>query len=62
MVLSKDNSAILSQLEKELNVSEQDGAEINENLAVIVQKLLKEKPEEDRLNEIKKTLPQAKEL
>ena len=54
MVLSKDNSAILSQLEKEFNVSEQDGAEINENLAVIVQKLLKEKPEEDKLNEIKK--------
>ena len=53
-VLSKDNSAILSQLEKEFNVSEQDGAEINENLAVIVQKLLKEKPEEDKLNEIKK--------
>ena len=54
MVLSKDNSAILSQLEKEFNVSEQDGAEINENLAVIVQKLLKEKPEEDKLDEIKK--------
>ena len=54
MVLSKDNSAILSQLEKELNVFEQDDAEINENLAVIVQKLLKEKREEDKLNEIKK--------
>ena len=48
IVLSKDNSAILSQLGKEFNISEQDGAQINKNLAVIVQKLLKEKPEEDK--------------
>ena len=52
MALSKDNSAMFSQLEKEFNVSEQDGAEINGNFAVIVQKLLKEKSEEDKLNEI----------
>ena len=52
MALSKDNSAILSQIEKEFNVSEQDGAEIHGNLLFIVQKLLKEKPEDDKLNEI----------
>lgn len=53
-VLSKENSAILSQLEKEFNVSEEDGSEINEILAVVVQKLLKGEPKEDRLNETKK--------
>ena len=53
-VLSKDNSDILDKLEKDFNVSEQDGAEINGNLATIVQKLLKDKPEEDKLNETKK--------
>ena len=47
IVLSKDNSDILNKLEKEFNVSEQDGAEIHGNLATIVQKLLKDKPEED---------------
>ena len=52
--MSKDNSDILNKLEKEFNVSEQDGAEIHWNLATIVQKLLKDKPEEDKLNEIKK--------
>ena len=54
VVLSKDNSDILNKLEKEFNVSEQDGAEIHGNLATIVQKLLKDKPEEDKLTEIKK--------
>ena len=54
VVLSKDNSDILNKLEKEFNVSEQDGAEIHGNLATIVQKLLKDKPEEDKVNEIKK--------
>ena len=54
IALPKDNSDILNKLEKEFNVSEQDGAEIHENLAAIVQKLLKDKPEEDKLNEIKK--------
>ena len=54
VVMSKDNSDILNKLEKEFNVSEQDGAEIHWNLATIVQKLLKDKPEEDKLNEIKK--------
>ena len=43
VVLSKDNSDILNKLEKEFNVSEQDGAEIHGNLATIVQKLLKDK-------------------
>ena len=52
--LSKNNRDILSQLEKEFNVSEQDGAELHRNLAAILQKLLKEKPEEDKQNEIKK--------
>ena len=50
----KDNSDILNKLEKEFNVSEQDGADIHGNLANIVQKLLKDKPEEDKLNEVKK--------
>lgn len=54
VVLSKDNSDILNKLEKEFNVSEQDGADIHGNLANIVQKLLKDKPEEDKLNEVKK--------
>ena len=54
VVLSKDNSDILNKLEKEFNVSEQDGTEIHGNLATIVQKLLKYKPEEDKLTEIKK--------
>ena len=54
IALPKDNSDILNKLEKEFNVSEQDGAEIHGNLATIVQKLLKDKPEEDKLNEIKK--------
>ncbi|CAH3029299.1 unnamed protein product, partial [Porites evermanni] len=54
IALPKDNSDILNKLEKEFNVSEQDGAEIHGNLAAIVQKLLKDKPEEDKLNEIKK--------
>jgi len=49
--LSEDNSDTLSQLEKEFNVSEQDGADIDRNVAAIVQKLLKENPEEDKLNE-----------
>ena len=40
IVLSKDNSNILNKLEKEFNVSEQDGADIHGNLATIVQKLL----------------------
>ena len=62
VVLSKDNSVILIKLEKELNVSEQDGAEIHGNVVTIVQKLLIDKPEEDKLNEIKKTLPHAKRL
>lgn len=53
IVLSKDNSNILNKLEKEFNVSEQDGADIHGNLATIVQKLLKDNPEEDKLNEIK---------
>lgn len=35
-------------------MSEQDGADIHGNLANIVQKLLKDKPEEDKLNEVKK--------
>jgi len=61
MVLSKDNSDILNKLKKKFNVSEQDGAEIHGNLATIVQKLLKDKPEEDKLHEIK-TVPQAKKL
>jgi len=43
-VLSKDNNDILTKLEKEFNVSEQDGAEIHGDLATIVQKLLKDKP------------------
>ena len=47
VVLSKGNSDILNKLEKEVNVSEQDGADIHGNLASIVQKLLKDKPEED---------------
>ena len=54
IALPKDNSDILNKVEKEFNVSEQDGAEIHGNLAAIVQKLLKDKPEEDKLNEIKK--------
>ncbi len=54
-VLSKENSAILSQLEKEFNVSEEDGSEINEILAVVVQKLLKGEPKEDSL--VAKVLP-----
>ena len=54
VILSKDNSDILNKLEKEFNVSEQGGAEIQGNLATIVQKLLKDKPEEDKLNETKK--------
>jgi len=45
VVLSKDNSDILTKLEKEFIVSEQDGAEIHGDLATIVQKLLKDKPE-----------------
>ena len=53
VILSKDNSDILNKLEKEFNVSEQDGAEIHGNLATIVQKVLKDKPEEDKLTEIK---------
>ncbi|KAK2557513.1 Pol polyprotein [Acropora cervicornis] len=53
-VLSKYNSDILNKLEKEFNVSEQDGADIHGNLANIVQKLLKHEPEEDKLNEVKK--------
>ena len=54
VVLSKDNSDTLTKLEKEFNVSEQDGADIHGNLANIVQKLLKDKPEEGKLNEVKK--------
>lgn len=54
MLPHKDNSDRRSQLEKEFNVSKQDGAELHWNLAAIVQKLLKEKAEEDKLNEIKK--------
>ena len=54
LVLSKDKSDILNKLEKEFNVSEQDGAEIHGNLATIVQKLLKDKPKEDKVYEIKK--------
>jgi len=60
--LSKDNSDILSQLEKEFNVSEQEGPEIHGNVAGIVPKLLKEKPEEDKLNEIKKRYLRPKQL
>ena len=41
----------VSQLEKDPNVSENDGAEINNNLAFIETLLLKEKPEEDKLSE-----------
>ena len=54
VVLSKENSDILNKLENEFNVSEQDGTDIHGNLATIVQKLLKDKPEEDELNEVKK--------
>ena len=54
LVLSKDNSDILNKVKKLLDVSEQDGAEIHENLATIAQKLLKDMPEEDKLDEIKK--------
>lgn len=54
IVLSKDNSGILNKFKKELNFSKQDGAEIHGHLATIVQKLLKDKPKEDKLNEIKK--------
>ena len=54
VVLSKDNSDILNKVKKLLDVSEQDGAEIHENLATIAQKLLKDMPEEDKLDEIKK--------
>ena len=46
----------------EFNVSEQDGPEIHGNVAGIVQKLLKEKPEEDKLNEIKKRYLRPKKL
>ena len=45
------NTLLVSNL---LTVSDQDGADIHGNLATIVQKLLKDKPEEDKLNEIKK--------
>ena len=38
----------------EFNVSEQNGIEIHRNLACFVQNVLKGKPEEDRLNQIKK--------
>ena len=38
----------------ELNASEQDGAEIHGNVVTIVQKLIIDKPEKDKLNEIKK--------
>ena len=61
VVLSKDNSGdILNKLEKEFNVSEQDGADMQGNLATIVQKLLKHNPEEDKLNEIKKRYLRSK--
>ena len=62
IVLPKDNSDILNKLENEFNVSEQDGVEIHGNLAAIVQKLLKDKPEEDKLNEIKKRYLTPKKL
>lgn len=54
IVLSKDNSGILNKFKKELHFSKQDGAEIHGHLATIVQKFLKDKPKEDKLNEIKK--------
>ena len=45
---STENEVILGQLEKDFDLAEQKGAEININLAVIVSKLLKEKTEEDK--------------
>ena len=52
-VFLRNNGDILNKPEKELNASEKDGADIHRNLATIVQKLLKDKPEEDKLNKIK---------
>ena len=51
---STENELILGQLEKDFDLAEHKGAEINTNLAAIVSKLLKEKTEEDKLTEMKK--------
>lgn len=52
-VFLRNNGDTLNKPEKELNASEKDGADIHRNLATIVQKLLKNKTEEDKLNKIK---------
>ena len=57
---STENDLILGQLEKDFDLAEHQGAEINTNLAAIVSKLLKEKTEEDKLTEIKKRYPAPK--
>ena len=57
---STENELILGQLEKDFDLKEHQGAEINTNLAAIVSKLLKEKTEEDKLTEIKKRYPAPK--
>ena len=57
---SAENELILGQLEKDFDLAEHKGAEINTNLAAIVSKLLKEKTEEDKLTEIKKRNPAPK--
>ena len=54
---STENELILGQLQKEFDLAEHKGAEINANLAAIVSKLLKEETEEDKLTEIKKRYP-----
>ena len=51
---STENELIRGQLEKDFDLAEHKGAEINANLAAIVSKLLKEKTEEDKFMEIKK--------
>lgn len=58
--LSEESNAILSQLEKQYNVTDQDGPDLNASLAKIVKNLLGEKTDEEKLNEIKKRYPKPK--
>ena len=48
---------LLGQLEKDFDLAEHKGAEIDTNLAAIVSKSLKGKTKEDKLTEIKKRYP-----
>ena len=53
-VLCEESTEILSQLEKNYNLTDQEGPAINDSLAKIVKNLMSEKTDEEKLNDIKK--------